>query len=186
MTYGIQTTCRIEGLTELERNLASLGQRVHNRVQRQAVNAAMRPILKEARARAPRDSGALAKSLIVKVRTYQGNVFAAFLGPEANKVYWIHRRSRRGNYASIRLHKHVPSNIAHLVEMGHRMVVGGKVARVGAMTNPSKHKGRVIGFVAARPFLVPSMESQIAAATQAYADKMAQGIAREVEKRGVA
>ncbi len=75
----------ILGAKELERKLRTLGDRVQRKVVRQSVNAAATPIVKAARAKAPRESGLLRKALNKKLRTYkdQGKV-VAIIGPRTD------------------------------------------------------------------------------------------------------
>lgn len=99
---------QLEGFAELERGLKSLGQRVQRRVMRSAVNASATPVLKAARAKAPKQSGLLKRSLGRKVVTNtKRQSVTAIIGPR-KKVQGEHKGKPRK-----------PSRYAHLAEKGH-------------------------------------------------------------------
>jgi len=99
---------RLEGGKELERALKTLGERTQRKVTRQAVNAALTPVLKSARAHAPEESGLLKESLDKKVRTYTDTMtIVGLVGPDT---------TTKGEFnGEIR----VPYKYAHLAENGH-------------------------------------------------------------------
>lgn len=99
---------KLLGDKELERTFKTLGERVQRKVLRQAVNTAATPVVKAARAKAPKDSGLLKKSLGKKLVTNKkAGVVTAVVGPRRNVVGEHDGKPRK------------PSRYAHLVEKGH-------------------------------------------------------------------
>jgi HK97 gp10 family phage protein len=99
---------KLEGFTELEKDLKTLGERVQRKVLRSAVSAAATPVLKAAKAKTPKQSGTLKKSLGRKIVTNKKTQsVTAIIGP---------RRGVTGEYEG---KERVPSRYAHLVENGH-------------------------------------------------------------------
>ena len=97
----------LTGHKALERKLRRLGERVHRRLLKQAVNAAATPTVKAARRKAPKQSGLLKRSLGKKVVTNKKRMSAtAVIGP---------RRQTQGEYKG-RTRK--PSRYSHLSEKG--------------------------------------------------------------------
>jgi hypothetical protein len=58
------------GDKELEKLFQTLGERVERKITRQAVNVALTPCLKSARAKVKKESGLLEESLDKKIKTY--------------------------------------------------------------------------------------------------------------------
>src|SRR5690349_2406160 len=98
----------LQGAKELERALNTLGERIQRKVTRQAVNAALNPVLKAARAEAPEESGLLKESLAKKVKTYvDTQTVVGLVGPDTKTM---------GEFNG---EKRWPAKYAHLVERGH-------------------------------------------------------------------
>src|SRR5438105_3704771 len=96
------------GAKELEKALKSLGERTQRKVVRAAVNVAMTPVLKAARANAPEESGLLKESLAKKVKTYvESMTVVGIVGPDTQTQGEFNGEKRK------------PANYAHLVEQGH-------------------------------------------------------------------
>jgi HK97 gp10 family phage protein len=101
-------TFKLEGGKELERRLKKLGDKVHRRVTRQAVNAAATPVVKAAKANAPKQSGLLKKAMGKKVATFKKTqAVAAIVGAKKSVQGEVDGKPRK------------PSRYAHLVEKGH-------------------------------------------------------------------
>lgn len=157
------TTVIVRGLKELDAKLTQLSQVAAQKAMRNAIFAASKPILDQAKANAaawPKGSGAIKESL---TRTYSkglldtGTKFTVSVGPKAknrtaialyNLVY-KRRRPIRGIY------------YGHLLEFGHKDRAGGDVA--------------------AKPFLLPALESKKDEATQILADKLRQNIEKALK-----
>ena len=74
---------KVDGLKDVMAKLATLQkQTTRSKILRKAVNAAARPMLQEARARVPVDSGWLKKSLGLRIQTYRSSgTVVAVIGP---------------------------------------------------------------------------------------------------------
>ena len=173
---------KIEGLTELDAALKKMGPAVYRRVTRQAVRAGARPIITAARAnlasRKDEDNwpntGTTAKSIIAKVKLYPNRqVAVAIIGPGTNVSADVSDRRPH-------MPKHVPANIAHLIEYGHDNVRGGKKNRKKGGKNPEGVK--ILGRVPPHPFLKPAVQASLSQVMEAMKSKAAEGLEREAEK----
>lgn len=168
---------RIEGLKELDTALKKLGPAVHRRVTKAAVRAGARPIIKAARAnlasRNDQDSwpnsGTTAKSIVAKVKAYPNKQVAiAVIGPNTKTS------------ATVNGKKHVPANIAHLIEEGHDIVRGGKKNRRKGGKNANGVK--ILGRVKAQPFLRPAVQASVSQVREAMMKKAREGLEKEASK----
>jgi len=152
-----------------------LPEKVFRRHVGKSANKAMTPVSREAKKLAPKDSGDYRKSIGKKKRSYT-----------RNKVVWVGVGPRRNKSHG---------SLAHLIEFGHRMVVGGTVARsetTGRMRSRGKTdaarrdartgKGSVVGFVPARPHLRPAMRKHRHKVLSLYRTGLEQGILTEARK----
>ena len=106
----ITVSIALRGEKKLLRTLATFKERVQGRITRQSINAMARPIVKEARKRAPRASKLLAKSIGIKVWYARKNgTYLAMIGP---------RTKMGGEYKG---RKRVPTRYAHMVERGYTL-----------------------------------------------------------------
>ena len=96
----------LAGDKALIRALETLGDRVAKKVVRGAVAAGASPILKAAKAKAPRRTGLLKKALGTKVRVGKNGVVTARIGARTNVVGTVNGKVYR------------PARIAHLAEKG--------------------------------------------------------------------
>ena len=97
----------LTGDKHLAKLLTGLGDKVARKVTRQAVTTAANPVLKAARAKAPKRTGLLAKSLGKKVKTSKDKqTVTALVGPRRDVVGTFEGKPYK------------PSRIAHLVENG--------------------------------------------------------------------
>lgn len=105
MTNG---SAQLLGGKQLEKTFRTLGERVQRKVLRQAINAGSTVMMKAMRAKAPRESGLLAKSIGKKIRTYKkSGTILGVVGPRSDVVGTYQGKKRR------------PVKYAHLVEKGH-------------------------------------------------------------------
>jgi HK97 gp10 family phage protein len=96
------------GDKELEKLFQTLGERVERKITRQAVNVALTPCLKSARAKVKKESGLLEESLDKKIKTYpESMTVVGLVGPNT---------AVSGEYEG---ELRVPWRYAHLVEDGH-------------------------------------------------------------------
>jgi len=141
----------LTGYREMERVLQQLPEKVQNKVVRQSIRAGARPLIRSMRSGASQVSSRISQAIGIVVRRYRsGDLHVGVVGV------------RRGaKYKNI-------SNIAHLLEFGHRMVVGGTVARISGRKagsipkakDPKRTgKGTVIGFVQPAPWFAVAAQA---------------------------
>jgi len=112
-----------------------------------ALRTALAPVASSASALAPHKSGKLAGSIRAAVSTRGGTISAAIV-------------------TGVRY--------GHLVEYGHREVVGGRARRAGLFGNRT---GRVIGQVPPHPFAGPAFAAQQGTVAQTIEQHLASAIA---------
>ena len=140
----------IKGGKALERALKDIDSKVRNRVIGSALKKAAKPIVKAAKAKAPKDSGLLAKSIGTKFKVNKRRgVGYVVIGPTDSKQTKA-RSKLSGNKA-----KRNPAHYGHLVEMGTKPHAN-KYTRVGDQIIPvgSWHPG-----TGPRPFLRPAFDA---------------------------
>ena len=182
------STLRFElhGTPQLEARLRSLRDNVADRVVVKAIRKAGEPIVVAAARNARRTDakmgkrlGGLSKSMGIVVRNYRAtHKVLGIIGPLHGKVY-----KRLGK-------KEVPALIAHLVEFGHRIAVGGTLAPLaGSKRRSSRSKQTRIagggvgrGFVQAQPFLRPAWDAERSAAQATLEAELRAGIESEASR----
>ena len=137
---NLRNNVTLTGRRELAELLTELPNRVKRKGLRAAVTAASSPVLRAARAKAPKVSGLLKKAMGKKVKAYKGaataivgarkDVSAAAAGIARKALAKGDRRT-----ANLTLRK-VPANYLHLVEGGTRAHQVGKRRHPGARSNP--------------------------------------------------
>lgn len=157
MRIGFELT----NFAEMRKMLEGLPASAESRVMGDAVKVAAKPIVAAVKARTPRRSGALRRSISAIVKRYpKAGKVMAIIGPDKG-YYGGGKRLKKGES---RQGKDRPANYAHLVEFGHKTRGGGSVP--------------------ARSFL----RAGVATATQAAERQLSHGIEvgmqREI-KRGV-
>jgi len=149
----------------LDRKIHRMPEDVFRKHVSKATNFAMTPVLKTAKQKVPVDEGALKDSLKKKRKVYKKN-YTVWQGVGSVKGLAPH---------------------AMLVELGHRQVTGGTVARSnGRLRGTAKNKkrtgkGKVVGFVAPRPFLRPAFETEKDNVLRRYRDKLKKGVLAEAK-----
>lgn len=168
----------LHGTPDLDRRLRLLATNVAERVVVKAVRKAARPVVSAASRNASQTTspngerlGGLSKSQGVVVRKYRnGQKVLGILGPLHGKVFQRHGK------------KEVPALIAHLVEFGHRVAVGGKLGTLSGRKRRTVATGQQNGFVAAQPFLRPAWDSQKSAAQSTLESELRTGIEAEASR----
>lgn len=152
-------------LKRLERKLRDIPDKVLKKHARAASNQAMAPVVKEMKRTVPIDEGILKKSLTKKQKSYprQG-------------IIWTGAGSKKNMAPHF-----------YLVELGHRIVTGGTVARKsGYLTKAKSYKrtgtGVVRGFVAPRPFMRDAFKSKKDVMLDRYTRRIKSGILEDVRK----
>lgn len=106
---------KIEGDKQLKNLLAQLPKRVASKGNKAAVTAGAKPIVKAAKNKAPKESGALRKAMGSKVKTYKADA-----GTSAVAVIG----ARRNVTADYKGKPRVPSRYIHLVDKGTKYIKG--------------------------------------------------------------
>lgn len=140
---------RVEGLDAVLRKLTAVKDAVRKKALRAGVTKASRLAAKAAKARAPKVSGALKKSITQKVKTTPKGAVLGRVGPKRGEVQPAKRPGRQGAVAAR------PTRYAHLVEKG----TGPSPARGGATSR-------------ARPFLAPAWDEVKERAERIIADEV--------------
>jgi hypothetical protein len=134
----------ITGIAEIR---AKLTPQVFRATLVDALRTALAPVASSASALAPRKTGKLASTIRAAVSTRGGTISAAIV-------------------TGVRY--------GHLVEYGHREVVGGRARRAGLFGNRT---GRVIGQVPPHPFAGPAFTAQQGTVSQTIERRLASAIA---------
>jgi HK97 gp10 family phage protein len=165
----------ITGQDELIARLQALPDKVFRRGLIAAGKKALAPVVTAAKAAAPADSGALRRSIGVKVKIYRkdGNI-AFIVGPRSGFKSTTHGRPRD------------PVYYAHIIEGGHKVVarhslrVGLKKKGWGFVRKPGS--GLTVGEVPAMPFLKPALTNNPDAVVALFATSLGGFIEREAKK----
>lgn len=190
----MRMTIQVTGLKDLNAKLKEFGPRVYKRVMGTALKAAAVPILETARSLVPEDTGLLRESLTSVIRKYDNtNTVVAVLGPDRKVQAVLPDGSR-----------HIPANVAHLVEYGHRIIPRGKGVESRAIRGAASKLARrgkrgraeaVMGgldalsggrSVPAHPFMRPALDTQKGAVAAIMREKMRAGIHREMKRGSIA
>lgn len=170
-----QTTTRFElmGADALANALQAMSVKMERKVLRQAVARAAKPIVAAASARAPVNSGLLAKSEIDKEKSYR-QMAVAVIGAANRRAMAVRRRILkrwRKKHAGVqminapsRIANANPAQYAHLVEFGTKPHPVGKGLKSKAQRVLSRIMGgrRLTGMhpgTAPQPFLRPAFDA---------------------------
>lgn len=159
-------------LADLLADLEGLKKALRNRILKRAIGAGTKLILREAKARAPRETGLLRKSLGRKVKVYRNSgTVVGIVGPRAGFKETVTRSRGRwlpGPVVSD------PIRYAHLVELGTRPHALGK----GSNLRKGRQSGHTHPGAAARPFLRPAVQALGTQVRAAIAREVAAGLAK--------
>lgn len=158
----------VKGLRELEERLALLGPVAGAKVMRQAMFAASKPILDQAKrnlAAFPGGSGALHLAM---GRTFRvggrGGLSAVLAGGAQGSTFTVMIGPRVGARSAIALHnlayhRHIRGIFyGHLVEFGHR-IGNGRTGYLRKLNRPNSTRHEGLGTVPARRFLRPALDT---------------------------
>lgn len=137
----------ISGIAEIR---AKLTPEVFRKTLVDALRSALTPVASSASALAPHKSGKMAGSIRAVVSTRGGNISAAIV---------------------------TGARYGHLVEYGHRQVVGGRARKPGLAGLLGNQTGRVVGQVPPHAFARPAFAAQQGNVTQIIERRLAQAIA---------
>lgn len=140
---------RVDGLAEAVKALDGVKKALRNKLLRKGLNKARSVLAKAAKAKAPRETGLLKKSIGGKVKIYPTGVGVAVVGPRVGFRKEVVRRRKKWFPVSVVAN---PVKYAHLVELG------------------TSHAG-------ARPFLAPAFAAGASAVREAIAGAVRDGLA---------
>lgn len=185
----------------LQAKLFTLGPRVERKVVGAAVTRALGPVRNEARRilRKSKVTGTLAKSIGNKTKRYPSGVFVGMVGARRGFVTEIQppRPDGLSPKAVLRMRKHDPTKIFHLIEFGtkpHAITPGTRTdaTAIANLSDPWR-KGplKVIRRTVHHPGI--KRREPLGAAFRAkhpemlrlYAERLAQGITKEATKEGI-
>lgn len=116
MPYQKSATTRVEGLEEVLKQLDEFPKKLRNKHLKKAVNDASKTVLQGAKARCPRESGLLRKSLGRKVKVYRhSGVVMGIVGARLGFKQEVTRG--KGKWKSMQVVSN-PVKYLHLVELG--------------------------------------------------------------------
>ncbi len=174
----------VGGLDEVLRNLAGVKQTIRGKLQRKAIAEVSRYVKRVAKARTPKGTGLLSKSMGERVRTYQRDaVTVGIVGPRHGfrktqnvSVSKTGRQvlSRKGSKRFSSAKPYDPVSYAHLVEDGRRDV---RPVKRKVMASAFRVYGKFARPVPARPFLAPAWALTRKWAEQKIATVLRAGIA---------
>lgn len=167
----------LEGGEQLKAALMEMGQRKMKNALRGAVTFGITPLLAAAKKGVPRDTGQLKLSMSKVVRTYPSGVVVGVVGPA--KGFRGHFTDKKG-----RLVLRNPTKYAHLVELGHRIAVGGRLRQSVYESLVNKPTGRVGGFVQGFHFMSIAYTTTKDQVERRIAQKLAEHISKAGLKSG--
>lgn len=146
-------------LAKLQKQFDRLERGIRLRVGKKAVRAGAKPILDDMKARAPRQTGALKRSIKQRVRGYRRDGIVVSIIGVASGIK-VPDPKAKGGYR-------IPSKYAHLVEYGTAV---REVKKAAVMTDGSVVFGKRVRGVTARPFIRPSFDSKSGTASNTVRD----------------
>lgn len=178
---------KLSGLKEVEDALIRLGAVAGERVMRQSLFAAVKPIMEASRANIAHiegGSGALHESIGRTFRktiglsaavSGQGTRFVIQIGPRINSRAAI-------SLYNLYYHRHIRGIFyGHLVEFGHRVAKRGG-GYLKKLNRPNGKGAIAIGFVRPQPFLRPALESKSLQATFIFSNQVKRRAERALKK----
>jgi HK97 gp10 family phage protein len=170
------------GLDDVFKRLGHLNRTVRNRILRAAINEATKPLLDDAKQRAPRQSGLLRKSLGRKVKTYRASgVVVAIIGPRSKPSFKRQVTVRDKRTGKTRSEYRNPVKYAHLQEQGRKAV---RVKRGRVLGRKGVYFGKQAAAALPRPFLRPAFAAGKARAEQTMRRRILEEVLKEAAKGG--
>ncbi|MCC6797718.1 MAG: HK97 gp10 family phage protein [Candidatus Hydrogenedentes bacterium] len=160
----------LTGDKELIAKLNGLGGRVYRKVVARASRKAFAPVAKDAKAKAPKETGLLKKSMGVKQKRYpRAGRIITLVGPRTGFATDVTVNTPSGE----RTMRRDPVKYAHLVEYGtapHSIKIGDG--------EPYQHPGG-----APKPFMRPAFDNNESRAKQIMRSELAAGVVREAKSK---
>lgn len=179
------------GDKELKRKLDTLPDKVYKRVVRVASRKSMQPVAKAMKAKAPRETGLLKKSIGLKVKGYKrAGIVVTLVGPRTGFKTEVIVDTPNGPRKEFR----DPTKYAHLVEFGtaphdvgkdreryqynYALEKGKQKRKVKTKVKPYKHPG-----TAAQPFARPAFDENKGKIISVFRSEMASGVVEDARKK---
>jgi HK97 gp10 family phage protein len=146
------------GDKQIKKFLGELPPRIIKKSMRRALSIAATPIVKMARALAPKQFGWLKRSIKRKVKTYPSGVTVAVIGPDRNVVG--KPKADLGSGKDVKVKRRplrIPHKYAHLVEGGH---AGPHPARPHRFLAPAYAANATKAVAAARKVLLETFKAE--------------------------
>jgi HK97 gp10 family phage protein len=189
----------VEGAQGLMDLLKNFEQNVRNRIARKALDAAAKPVVAAAKAKAPKRFGALKESIGVVHRKYDSGVVLAVIGPRHTATISRHgaKLAKALGAAAAAGQKIEPAYYAHLVEYGtapHAVGEGSILFRRSTRIDPKTGKrisvkigrgpqrGKSHPGAKAHPFLRPAWDANRGNALGLMRDVIKREVDRELGK----
>lgn len=163
----MMVSMKLVGMDDVADNVDMLSTNVRDKVLKRALRKAALPIVNEAKARCPEDTGTLKESISLSISSkgHKGNWVRAFIGPKTGVKVPVGLVSRGVGKGMLRIL--IPTRYAHLVEFGHEVVINGE------------H----VGHVPARAFMRGAWDSQGGeTALNVFEIECAKGVDEEIAK----
>jgi HK97 gp10 family phage protein len=167
-------TINWSGFDGIRATLQKLPVETQTKVMAVALKRAAAPVVRVAKALAPKRTGALRSSITSIVKKGRNGNSYAVIGPARGRFSGGKRIGAKDSAAAADM----PANYAHLVEFGHHAVRPVK----GAMRRKGTASG--IRFVPAKPFMRPALISSKGASFAALAEGVAEGIDKALQRLG--
>lgn len=197
--FGIPVGMQLDGFRELKMGLEQLPDKIAKRAVRIALSAAASPIIRDAKAKAPKETGTLQKSIGMTVPKKRfKHTQLVVVGPKS-RVRWLRVVQTGKNQGRLRgagtktraklraagrgseVVKYNPANYAHLVEFGTDPH-GPKQARVIFIKRSGRFAAKGVKGTPARPFLRPAFDRNKSKSTKIFGDRLWREIVKEANK----
>lgn len=156
-----RSTVQVEGLAQLRRNIAKLGDGLARRVYQKAVGAGGKIVAAAAKGKVPRRTGALGGSIVHRVSSK----------PKAG-LFGVKVTVKAGRFASERTAR----------RKGRTRKRGGSIYKPDAVERYYRFLETGTKYHAAKPFLAPSLSETAPAVLAAIKSELAAGLEREAAK----
>ena len=183
--FSVANSIRFDGIGDARLALSTLKKAVQNRVTRMAMMTAIRPIAREAKRLAPRDSGLLRRAIGPVVRTYPTTghtvglvgVRTGFKETVARRM-WPEGTQGKNVVYRVAMRPADPAKYVHLVEFGTKPHTLGQGSSLRKQTQlGAAHPGTT-----GTRFLSRAWDASRGAFLATFNSKLAEGVRRETSK----
>jgi HK97 gp10 family phage protein len=169
---GFRVKAELTGIKDLVGTLARLKKAVRNKLLRGAVGDGSKILLQAVKAKAPRESGLMRKSLGRRLKVYRNSgTVVGIVGPRTGFKREVSVGGRAGGRN--------PTKYAHLVEGGRRPV---RIVNKKVLTDGGIFYGREVAAARAQPFMHEALAESGARVQAAVRQKLTDGIAEAARR----